>query len=253
MQIDKAVMQKVMKSLAETGDEEIRVSLFVVSKKDARLKKLALDPKLDVTQRAEKLHQWAKDHRFVAVIESGDKVFAHAHPKYADPLSKNQDLTIDGKRVSSVSVLTDEEAEQLSVIGETFMESILQEQKDEEEKEDAERIQPGVKGYRDAIRQYLSRSELVSDQMQMAYVIARMQNIPGQIILDCLKKMNADRREEERLKEADDKHFDTKRREIEKGEKRRSIVQEEIKSQEKKLRIVEEDIQHVDRTRGIEQ
>src|SRR5436309_488931 len=99
MQIDKTVLEKIMGPIA-AGEQEVKVSLFIASKKDPRLKKLDLDPSLSPAQRAEKLRKWAQDHRFVAVIEMGDKVFAHAHAKYAEQLKNQQDLAIDGKKVS---------------------------------------------------------------------------------------------------------------------------------------------------------
>jgi hypothetical protein len=246
MEINKKVLEKIMGPIVE-GDQEIKVSLFIASKKNPRLKKLNLEKAISPEDRAAKLHKWAQDNRFVAVIEMGDKVFAHAHANVAERLGK-QDLAIDGKKVS-VKALSEEESKQLSIVGEAFEEFVLQVPEEKEEKENKEEAHAQYTGSISSIRQYLAESRLVSDQMHMHYLIARMQNIPGEVILDCLRRFNEALREEKKRKEENDKYFAIKEREIEKAIRRGEITKEEIKSQIGKQEAVAEDARRVRRTR----
>ena len=84
MRIDKNLLAGIIGSIEGTG--EVTVSLFIMLSKSSRLKKLDLDPNLSREERAEKLHKYAQQHRFVAVIEKGDQVFAHAHAEHAEKL-----------------------------------------------------------------------------------------------------------------------------------------------------------------------
>ena len=249
MKINKDIFEKIMGSIVE-DDQEIKISMFVASKKNSGLKKLNLD-KLSPEQRAAKLHQWAQDHRFVAVIEMGDRVFAHVHAKYAEQLGNQKDLSVDDKKVL-IKALTDEEADKLSLVGETFEAYVLSESEEatiQEEKEEKEETKEAAFAPRVA-RQYLAMNLLISDKMQMEHLIARMGNIPDQVILNCLRQIAEARREQEKQKEADDKYFRIKDREIQKSIVRSEITKEEVRGQTKKNTIAKEDSQRLNRTRG---
>jgi hypothetical protein len=248
MSIDKKVLEKVMGPIvANDQNQGIEVSLFVVSKNKPGLKQLNLH-NLSSEERTKKLQKWAQDNRFVAVIKKGDDIFAHAHAQTAEKLQKQDDLTIDGKKVA-IKTLTDEEAAKLSteVFEEFARESTekVEERKSEKEREHDHTTAPGY-----VIRQYLAFKSLVNDQTYAGYVIAKMQSMPGQIMLNCLRRLEEARREEQKQKEADDKYFEIKHREIEKQIKKQAIIQEDIKVQGKKREAVAEDVEHVVHVRG---
>lgn len=237
MKLDKGVLEKMMGPMAEG---EVNVSLFVVSAKHPRLKKLDLDPHLSPEKRAEKLHKWAQQHRFVAVIEIGDQMFAHTHANYADKLQGIEELSIGGKKVT-IKALTDEEAEQLSSVGEAFEQYVLDEAKEEEKPAEASDVQ-----IRSEARQFLATQKLVSDQMHMNFVIASMQNVPGKVILDCLRLFSEARREAEKQKKEDQRRADIKEEVI-----RKDILKREIKTQVLKGEQLEQQQEHIDQTRGL--
>lgn len=229
MQLDRKIIENIMGPIGE--GQQVNVSLFIVSAKHPRLKKLDLDPHLSPEARAKKLHKWAQEHRFVAVIAMGDKVFAHANADYAAKLQGMKDLSIDGKKVS-VKELTAEESDQLSSVGEAFEQYLLQESEEEEAAGKPEKavLEPG----RFEVRQFLSSQKLVSDQMHMDYVIASMQNVPGQVILNCLRQMSEARREAEKEKKEDEKRSDIKGQQIKKEILKREIIEGEIKGSQLK-------------------
>lgn len=237
MQIDKNVIEKIIGPMAVT-EGEINVSLFIVSAKQPRLKKLNLDPQLSPEKRAEKLHKWAQQHRFVAVIEIGDQMFAHANADHAEKLQGIQDLSINGKKVT-VKALTDEESEQLSAFGEAFEQYVLDEAAAENKPTEAPDVQ-----IRFAARQFLASQKLVSDEMQMNYVIAAMKNIPGQVILNCLQKMSEARREADKQKKEDDRRYDIKEQQIKKDILKREITKGEVNAQESKEDRLEQHLKH---------
>jgi hypothetical protein len=249
MQLDKIILEKIMGPIAE-GDKEIKISLFIVSKKDPRLKKLDLNPNLSPEQRAEKLHKWAKDHRFVAVIEMGDQVFAHVHAKYVKQLENREDLSIEGKKIA-VKALTDEEASQLSTVGATFEEYLLKKPEEKIEKEKSEEKERDLDPYLYTSRQFLAVTTLISDQMQMSRVIARMQNIPGEVILACLKRFEQARREEEIQKEEDAKHARIIETEIDKAVSRSEIKTNQIENQTQTHLTMVEETERLNQTRHI--
>lgn len=248
MQINKEMMIKIMGPIAES--EDLKVSLFIVSKKDPRLKKLNLDPTLAPEKRAAKLRQWAEEQRFVAVIEMGDKVFAHANEKFAQQLEKQQDLSIEGKKVA-VKTLTDDESEKLSLLGENFEDYLLTEVDESEAKEEGKHKE--VSAFVDSryqLREYLALNRLISDKIYMDHVIARMENVPGEVILNCLKRFEEARREDQRQKEADEKHHRIKDQEIQKSILKEEIKQGEIKNTQKKHETLSQSEKRVKRTRG---
>lgn len=228
------------------GQEEMIVSLFIVSKKSPRLKMLDLSSRLNLDERTKKLHKWAQDHRLVAVIEKGDQVFAHANAKYANQLQNQQDLTINGKKVSSVTALSDEEYDQLAIVDAAFEEYVLQ---NPEEKKSAKSEKDS--SAHSAVREFLASNSLLSDQIHMAHLFSKMQNLPDQIILNCLKKMNESRREIEKQRREDQKKQDILKDEINKGIRKEEILKGEIKGQGLKGMILTENDERVNRTRGL--
>ncbi len=221
--------------------EESKVSLFVISTKKQRVKKLSLE-NLTPGERAAKLHKWAQQDRFVAVIEIGDTVFASVHFKHVDLVQRlEEDLTSNGKKVI-VRALNQEEAAELSAIGEAFETHALEESKEEKESDTT---------HNSSIpRQYFSRSRLIADQMHTHDVFSHMiKHRIGTIILNCLQKYNEEKREMQKQKEADDKHFDIKRNEIKKDILREEIKLGEIKGYQQKQRIIGEDVQRINRMR----
>jgi hypothetical protein len=99
--------------------ENVKYSLFVVSKKSPRLKAIHLEM-LSSTERAVKMRQWATQCRFVAVIEMNDKIYAHVDAQFASQLELQKDLNLDGKQVI-VKSLSEDESEKLSQFGSTFV------------------------------------------------------------------------------------------------------------------------------------
>lgn len=233
MEIKRGAFSKTLDSF--DIQETDKVSLFVYSKKTANLKRLDL-AKLSPEKRTEKLKDFAKDNRFVAVVERGDAVFAFTSTKYADQLAGQQDLSIDGKKVS-VKKLSETEYERLADVGqeiEKFLEVTpeeeLQEQRDEKSEEKL------VGAYKQ--RQYLAK---LYDKVKYAAIdimIMKMANIPERIKLSILTKMNEHIREEkERSKEASRKK-DQKQAEIE----QRVIYSGILKKQREKKEIETKEI-----------
>lgn len=249
MSIEKKVLEKVMGPIvANDQNQGIEVSLFIVSKKKPGLKQLNLH-NLSSEERVKKLQKWAQDNRFVAVIKMGDDIFAHVHAQTAEKLQKQDDLTIDGSKKITVKALSDEEAAKLSA--EVFEEFINEStEKVKEKKDEKEKEQDHNPALRYAIRQYLASKSLVSDQTYTDYAIAKMQNMPGKIMLDCMRRLEEARREEQKQKEADDKYFEVKHREIEKQRQKQTIIQEDTKVQGQRREAVALDVQHVVRVRG---
>jgi hypothetical protein len=232
MQVSKISFEKVVGPFE--GDQGITVSMFVVSKKNPGLKKLNLEG-LNSDQRAAKLHRWGQEHRFVAVIEMGDKVFAHTHVKYAEQLGKN-DLSIDGKKVS-IKALTDEEADKLSL---TFKSHLLEES---EESQKEETTPESIDGRSSPVRQFLATNLLISDNMHKDHLIAKINLSTSQIILDCLRQIAEARREQEKQKAEEEKYFRIKEQEIQRAETRSVITKEDVASQETKRAILVKDMQ----------
>lgn len=218
-------------------EAKLSVSLFVVSNKDSRLKKLSLEG-LSPEERITKLQKWAEQNRFVAVVALGDQIFAHVSGHHAEKL-KDKDLSIGGKKVT-VKALTDEQTEELSAIGKAFEEYLLEETGEEKEKENHDR-----RLSRPEIQQFFANKRLISDKMPMDYLIAMMKNVPGQVILKCLQELNEARREAEEEKRADEKRADIKEQVI-----RKEIIKKEVGAQELKAKTLKQDAEQVNKTRG---
>lgn len=236
-------LRKLMGPLA--GDEEMNISLFIVSKKSPRLKKLDLNSQLSPKERSEKLHKWAQGHRLVAVIEMGDQVFAHANAKFAAQLENQEDLTINGKKVSSVNALSDAEYEQLSIIDAAFEEFVQNSKSDESEKS-----LENTSSTRKAIRQFFAARNLVSDETYMAHFLAMISNLPDKIILKCLKMMSESRREVEERRKEDQKKKDILQDAINKEILQQEVVKREIAGQQLKVENIAADAARVNKTRS---
>lgn len=236
MQLDKKMLEKIGNPVSVGGD--FQISLFVVSKKTPRLKKLDLDTHLTSKQRAEKLHKYGQENRFVAVIEMGDQVFAHANAKYAEQLQNKDDLTINGKNVS-VKALSDEDYDQLSMIAAAFEESIHQETENSE-----------IDAETPAIRQFFSKHRLVSDQMFTDHMIVR--NFSDQVVLKFLRQVNESLLEAARQRRADNRIADIQNDELKKEITKIEVQRQEIKSGTIKQTFVPDDIERTNLTRGMD-
>jgi hypothetical protein len=238
--IKKAAIEKFMGPIAE-DHLDLKVSLFVVSSKNKRLKKLNLE-NLAPEERSKKLHQWGQEHRFVLVIEKGDMVFAHTHNKHAEQLQGIEGLSLNGKNVA-VKALTDEEAGRLSKVGEAFEENVLEEVEEEKEEGKVEEKRKAESHLtRTPVRQYFAEKQLVSDEMYSHHLIESLvRNNLGKIIIRTLQQFNEARREEEKRRAADEKYFGIKRNEIKKEILKDEIKKEEVERQENKGRVIAAD------------
>lgn len=238
-------MVRINKSSIESfmGPVRGKVSLFLVSKKSPRLKKLNLE-----NLSAAKLKLYGQEHRFILVIEKGDIVFAHAHAKHAEQLEKAEGLSLDGREVI-IKALSDEDAEQVTAIGEAFEDHVLNHiEKKEGEIEEEVRQAPSQSAPR---RQYLAKNRLISDEVHTHFIIEQMvkRNL-GRLISDCMKRFQEAREEWKKQQEADNKFDNIKKSEIKKEIARAEIKTEEVKQQEQRHRIIAEDVKRTNRTRG---
>lgn len=233
MQINREALTKIH---GISGDnQDVRVSLWVVSKKDSRLKQLNLGPHLTVEQRAAKLQKLAQENRFVAVIQIGEAIFAHAHSHFAKQLEAQGDLSINGKRVS-VQSLTDEQAEELAAVGEAFDEYALEEEETtvEKEKEELSNELPY------SLRSLAERIQVITGHANPSPEMMAKMRI-SEIVLDSLKQFSEARREEQKLREADEKYYNIKAQQIKKAVFAEAIVQEAVKSQLRNQQMIVDD------------
>lgn len=241
MNIKIEAMNQILSPLGLQGSD-IAVSLFIVSKRAPRLKRLDLG-ELSSDEKVTKLRKWAQDNRFVAVVERGEVAYALASPQFAESLQNQPDLSINGKKVA-VKALTETEVERLSSIGEAFEECLkvspeeeLQEESEDRSKEQQEAVS------RQQLREYLARAALLSDAIKMDYLILQMQNIPEKIKLAFLRKMQEMNRLIERRKKEDDlreeaRNADIRRDDLRSRVRKEDIVKEEVKGQSAKLEQV---------------
>lgn len=230
------IHEKLIRDLAgpHTGDGDVKVSLFIVSAKYPRLKKLDLAD-LSPDERLRKLNKWAEQHRFVALIEKGDQAFAHLSAEHAKRLQPSEDITIDGKsRNVAVTSLTDEDYEQLAAVGEAFKQYVKEQNEEEKTEKSAD-----LDSYRSEARQFFSTHKLVSDQMHMDYLIASMQNLPSKVILNFLRRWSEAQREEAKQQE------DTQKRQTIKD----GIIHKEITNHEIGRQQLADDAKRVNRIR----
>lgn len=207
--------------------QDATVTLFVASKKSPRLKRLDLTH-LTAEQRANKLHKWAKDNRFVAVIEKGDLVYALASPQFAESLRGQQDLTIEGKAVT-VKALTEEQASYLSSIGESFEEYVRlnpEEGVSEDPSQEKRKEQSRERG-NSSLREYFASKTLLSDLTKFHDLILKIGNIPDKVKLAVLKKLQELQIENDRRKKEETKKDDEKKQDIKFFELKKRITKEE--------------------------
>lgn len=234
MEIDRINLEKI-RGIVGAQEGVVQATLFVISAKDRGIKKLdlvGLTPK----ERADKLHKWGQQDRFVAVIEIGDQMFAHAHAKHAERLQGIEELSIDGKKVT-VKALTDEEAEQLSAVGEAFEEFVLEEEKGAKETPDTGSVRE--------IRQFFAPKALISDKMQSHFVILSMQVLNGQMILNCQYQLSKAQRQEQAEKRDDERRAD-----IIDGIRKKDILKREINTKIVKEIQLEQDSARIDQIRS---
>lgn len=249
VEIKNAAIENFMGPLGGEGD--VKVSLFLVSKKSPRLKKLNLE-NLSSEEREAKLKSVGEQNRFVLIIQKGDMVFAHAHGKYAEQLEKVDELSLDGRKVI-VKALSDEDAEQVAAIGTAFDEHVkhLEEEIEEKIKEDK-----GEKGSQNAYhqsisrRQYLAKKTLISDEVHSHFLVQQMvEKDLGQLIVECMKRFQEARAELKKQQEADQVYFDIKNSEIKKDIVRGEVKAEEVKRKEQQQHILVQDVNRINRTR----
>lgn len=248
-EIKKEDLRRVFGAYEPERFQQAQVSLFIISSKYPRLKKLDLDG-LSSEKRAEKLQKWGNEHRFVAVIQIGDQVFAHASAKFAEQLEKQKDLTIDGKNVS-IKTLTDEESDLLAAVGEAYESHVLipEEKKESDSKNVSQG--PSKNSTTTANRQYYALRNLVSDETLANHWILRIAKIPGQIILTALQRMNEARREDDKIAEKQEQHQEILRQAIKKDILSGEIKTGEIKNQELKKSEIGKDSKRTKFARGI--
>ena len=242
MEINPEVVNKILGPMKFGDDEAIKVSLFIASNKSPGLKKLDLT-NLSPEKQAEKLHQWAAGHRFVAVIEMSDRIYAHAQTEFAEKLQGQKDLTINGKKVE-VNALTEDQYERLSAVGEAFEEYVLLTSQEEQKKEEKEELVSEHKDNVTFLHHYFSRNWLPAEYRSIDAFIARMENVPHKVIMNFLRRMSEMQREiEEQKKEHEEQ------RDIEKSEEKRQLIKKKIVKQEiVNSEIVQEEIAKSDNT-----
>lgn len=196
-----------------------KVSLFLISSKNSRLKKMNLEG-LSSEERAARLNTWGKEYRFVLVIEQGDMIFAHAHTKYAEQLQKGEGLSL-GDRKMKVVALTEEQAARVSAIGVAFEEYILEEEADQtngKKLEKYNRFPEEMKNLKSHVRQSLSK-----DQAETHFLVKQMVKMKfGDLISQCQKRFQEARQE---LKEQE-------KEEVKKEYLKREVIQRDIKKGE---------------------
>lgn len=211
--------------------ENATVSLFVVSIKHPGLKKLDLSH-LNHEQRSAKLHKWAEQHRFVAVIESGDKVFAQVHAHHMAKLQEMGELSIEGKKVT-VQALTDEEYAEFAELCQSLEDeaglSTLEDQADA----------PYPAGIPE--NQRVTARERLNPNARMGVVIAATKKILSDVILNCLQEFSKARREAELERKEDQKRSDIKQQIIRKEILKKEVTKGEIVSQGRKIEIASEE------------
>lgn len=240
VKINRESVENFLGPLAEDGFD-VKVSLFVVSPKNQRLKMLNLKD-LSPEEREKKLSKWSKEDRFVAVIEIGDRVFAHMHKKHALILQDQKDLSLNGKKIELRS-LTDKESLHLNAVGLAFEKHLLG--KDEEQKKEAE--EAGL--FRP---EYFASRRLLSDWMQPHhFLIGQMvKNKLGKIILNAIRQFSESNRELEKQRDQDEKKLEIVKAEIKKEILRSEITAGEIRQQEQNQKTLKTDEKQVKRSRG---
>jgi hypothetical protein len=216
-----------------------KVSLFVYSNKSSKLKRLDL-AELSPEKRVEKLKNWGKDNRFVAVVERGDAVFAFTSARNAEQLAGQSDLSIDGKKVS-VKKLSDSEYERLSEVGQEIEKFLELNPKEKLQDHEDEKTQNKLS------EAYLQRQSLNKKSDKSSYsaidtMIMKMANIPEKIKFSILSRMNEDYRIEEKRSREEALKKEQKQEEIKGRIIQKEVINKEIdkKSIDKKEKAEDE-------------
>lgn len=242
MEINKKLLDKIAQSSPIDNTGEISFSLMVASKKNPGIKKLNLQH-LTVEQRKEKLAKYAAENRFVAMIRKGDEVFAHAHKDFAEGLKNLAEFSFEGRKVTQIVGLSDKDyTEEMSLVLEAFESSLMEEPKKQEEESESDVLANSVSKSSNPHVKQTAANKAPSSMMTFLLEMAAK---PGKIVLDCLRKVNEDRRAEEKQKEVDEKHFQIKQQEIQKGILKEEITKEQVAKQALTKKIV---IDHAIRT-----
>lgn len=219
--IEKSAIDKFILPLEGQGAVGT-ISLFMVSTKDSSLKKLNLD-KLSLEERREQLKAWGRENRFVLVIEKGDQLFAHVHNQYVQDLQRCEALSLGGRKVT-VKALSDEEAAELSAIGEAC-EDLIAEEEEEKKEEKVER--QNIYNYSSVYQRVFGKGAQVSTPTH--FLVGQLvKHHLSQILIDCMKRFEEARRELEKQKEASDKKSEILKEEIKKEVFRGEVKKEEI-------------------------
>lgn len=232
-EINRKCIESLVASLEGFGDVD-KVSLFRVSLKHSSLKKINLEG-LTSEERLEKLKMWGQEHRFVLVIEKGDRIFAHIHAKYAQQLQNLDTLSLNERQVKVVT-LTEEQATQVSAIGIAFEEYVLDEEAEEV-------IEKQFEKSHSQTERELSKPNLKvtfpKDQGQMSFSIVQMVKMKfGNLISQCMKRFQ-EAREELKKQEKED----LKREDLRKEVIQRAVKNNEIEAQELKKNVIAKDLQ----------
>lgn len=238
--IKRSGLEQFLKPAGISG-EDMRVDLFIASKKRPQLKKLDL-ANLSADERIKKLHNWSKDNRFVAVVEKGDMVYAFISPQFVESLQSQPDLAINGKKVN-IKPLSEMEAKRLSSVAETFEEFVrLNPEEEIEEEQEEEKSEARRETSQNYLKESIARAQLLSGAV-MDFLILQMRNVPEKIKLAFLKKMTEMRNEIEKRKKEQDikeeaKHTTIKHQDLKKRIVHEEIIKVEIKGQNQKLEQV---------------
>jgi hypothetical protein len=210
-----------------SSDVDVTVNLFVASK-NGRLKKI------DLSQHLGKIEKWAKDNRFVAVVENGNQVFAWASPQIVASLKQQGELKIEGKQIT-YQELSDDDSEKMSVVAMEALNLV----EDSEKDETTQAKSSSDETTKSFVREYLAKISTTSlpKTLLIDSLIYQMANIQGKQVLKFLQQMQEIRNEQERRKKEDEIRNEAKamdrKHEILTGE----ILKEEIKKNELKFQI----------------
>lgn len=214
------------------GGEEVKISLFIVSKKVHQLKQIDIR-NLNREQGRKKLRQWSQESRFVAVIEFGDQLYAHANRKMAKKLDE-KGVTLADKKVV-VKALSDEDYEHLAVVGQAFGEALLAHSANTEERESTNKVQAKSQN---ALQRYLAINHFLNGQIRIQGSIDHlMDKLSYQVISNILTRMAEARRELEAQQKQEEKARYIKTQEINRDNLKEDVKKEAIKKQNIQARI----------------
>lgn len=211
----------ILKNINFPADSKyFELNFFSVSKNSLSLKKLDINA---LSQ--EKLRKLTEELRVVAVIQIGETTFAYVN-KYAKVLENQQDLSIDGKRVS-VKTLTEKEYEELYAL------LLAEADAEKKGKEDgAKKFSANHPLTQEQSGKLLVQKNLKTDWKPIDTLIFKIKNIEHNIILKLLRKFNEDRRELEKQKQQDEKLDKIKKESIKHDIRNKEMLNNIIKNDE---------------------